>query len=180
MNSDFKELLESLHESEVRYLVAGGYAVIHHSQPRYTKDIDIWLEPTPENARKLMRAFRAFGIPMVGVPQEDFTTPGTQFSIGVPPCEIDFLTTIPGLEFAPSWENRVTRRRTISRFIISEKRTSSEPRSQPGACRISQTSRKSAAPMKPMAKSDHLRFSFAHTLTERRYNLPGPQDPDAS
>lgn len=108
MNSDFKELLQSLHEHDVRYLVAGGYAVIHHSQPRYTKDIDIWLEPTPENAAKLMRAFRKFGIPMIGVTLEDFATPGTQFNLGVPPCEIDFLTTIPGLEFEPAWENRVT------------------------------------------------------------------------
>ncbi|MGL5018665.1 MAG: hypothetical protein ACRDBP_11045 [Luteolibacter sp.] len=107
MNSDFKDLLQSLHECEVRYLVAGGYAVIHHSQPRYTKDIDIWLEPTGENARKLMRAFRIFGIPMVGVTQDDFATPGTQFNLGVAPCEIDFLTTIPGLEFESAWENRV-------------------------------------------------------------------------
>ncbi len=107
MNSDFKDLLQNLHECEVRYLVAGGYAVIHHSQPRYTKDIDIWIEPTVENAKKLMRAFLNFGIPMIGVTQEDFATSGTQFSLGVPPCEIDFLTTIPGLEFSSAWENRV-------------------------------------------------------------------------
>ena len=107
MNSDFKDLLRSLHECEVRYLVAGGYAVIHHSQPRYTKDIDIWLEPTAENARKLMRAFRVFGIPMVGVTEGDFATPGTQFNLGVAPCEIDFLTTIPGLEFESAWSNQV-------------------------------------------------------------------------
>ena len=107
MNSDFKDLLRILAECNVRYLVAGGYAVIHHSQPRYTKDIDIWLDPTPENARKLMRAFRIFGIPMAGVTREDFSTPGTQFSLGLPPCEIDFLTTIPGLEFAAAWENKV-------------------------------------------------------------------------
>lgn len=108
MNSDFKDLLRSLHECEVRYLVAGGYAVIHHSQPRYTKDIDIWLEPEPENASRLMWAFRRFGIPLIGVTQEDFATPGTQFNLGVPPCEIDFLTTIPGLEFKSAWRNRVT------------------------------------------------------------------------
>ena len=107
MNSDFKDLLQILGECDVRYLVAGGYAVIHHSQPRYTKDIDIWLEPTAENAHKLMRAFRMFGIPMVGVTEDDFATPGTQFILGVPPCEIDFLTTIPGLEFESAWENRV-------------------------------------------------------------------------
>ncbi len=108
MNSDFKDLLQSLHEFDVRYLVAGGYAVIHHSQPRYTKDIDIWLEPSVENAHKLMRAFLSFGVPMIGVTEQDFATPKTQFSIGVPPCEIDFLTSIPGLDFTPSWENKVT------------------------------------------------------------------------
>jgi hypothetical protein len=72
MNSDFKELLQGLHECEVRYLVAGGYAVIHHSQPRYTKDIDIWLEPTTGNARKLMRAFRMFGMPDGGCDRGGF------------------------------------------------------------------------------------------------------------
>ncbi len=99
MNSDFKDLLQSLHEFDVRYLVAGGYAVIHHAQPRYTKDIDIWLDPNSANAAKLMKAFAHFGIPLIDIEQSDFATPGTQFSIGVPPCEIDFLTTIPGLEF---------------------------------------------------------------------------------
>jgi hypothetical protein len=108
MNSDFKDLLRILGECNVRYLVVGGYAVIHHSQPRYTKDIDIWLEPTPENSRNLMRAFLSFGIPMHGVAQDDFATPGTQFSLGVAPCIIDFLTTIPGLEFQLAWENKVT------------------------------------------------------------------------
>ena len=108
MNSDFRDLLQILGECDVRYLVAGGYAVIHHSQPRYTKDIDIWLEPTAENARKLMRAFHGFGIPMHGVTQDDFATPGPQFNLGVPPCEIDFLTTIPGLKFESAWENKIT------------------------------------------------------------------------
>jgi hypothetical protein len=108
MNSDFKDLLQSLHACEVRYLVAGGYAVIHYSQPRYTKDIDLWIEPTPENAAKLMRAFRLFGIPLLDVTEEDFATPGTQFSLGVPPCAIDFLTTIPGLEFEQAWLGKVS------------------------------------------------------------------------
>ena len=107
MNSDFKDLLQSLQKFEVRYLIAGGYAVIHHAQPRYTKDIDIWLEPTQENASLLMRAFLDFGIPLIGVNQDDFAQPRTQFSIGVEPCQIDFLTTIPGLDFTPCWKNKV-------------------------------------------------------------------------
>ena len=107
MNSDFRDLLQSLYECDVEYLVAGGYAVIHYSQPRYTKDIDIWLRPSQENAKKLMRAFYQFGIPLIGVTEDDFSEPGTQFSIGVAPSEIDFLTTIPGLVFEPAWKNKV-------------------------------------------------------------------------
>lgn len=106
MNSDFKDLLRIFVEEEVRFLVVGGYAVIHYSQPRYTKDLDLWIEPTPENARKLMRAFRSFGLPLIGLEESDFAEPGTQFSVGVPPCEIDLLTSLPGLEFTPCWENR--------------------------------------------------------------------------
>ena len=107
MNSDFKELLQTFNEENVRYLVVGGYAVIHHSQPRYTKDLDIWVEPTKENARNVAKAFLKFGLPMHEVTQEDFASPGTQFFIGVPPCAFDFLTTIPGLVFSDAWKNRV-------------------------------------------------------------------------
>ena len=106
MNSDFRDLLQILEKFNVRYLIAGGYAVIHHSQPRYTKDLDVWIEPSKENARSLMRAFADFGIPLIGVTECDFATPGTQFSIGVQPSELDFLTTIPGLSFSEAWENR--------------------------------------------------------------------------
>ncbi|MBN8460538.1 MAG: hypothetical protein J0M04_22130 [Verrucomicrobia bacterium] len=107
MNSDFRDLLRALNESEVRHLVVGGYAVIHHAQPRFTKDLDLWIEPSPENARRLMRAFAAFGLPLIGVDEADFAVPGTQFCMGVPPCQIDFLTTVPGLEFSSAWERKV-------------------------------------------------------------------------
>lgn len=107
MNSDFKDLLRILGEEKVRFLVVGGYAVIHYAQPRYTKDLDIWIEPTAANAHLLMRVFHRFGLPLVGVTEADFAEPKTQFSIGVPPCEIDLLTSIPGLEFRECWDNRV-------------------------------------------------------------------------
>ncbi|MEM9280466.1 MAG: DUF6036 family nucleotidyltransferase [Verrucomicrobiota bacterium] len=108
MNSDFKDLLVILDQEEVRYLVVGGYAVIFHSQPRYTKDLDIWLEPTPENAEKVMRAFVTFGVSTFGLDQKDFETEGTQLNIGMPPVAIDFLTSLPGVEFFQAWENRET------------------------------------------------------------------------
>ena len=104
MNSDFRELLQSLADQEVEYLVVGGYAVIFHAQPRFTKDLNLWVRPDPANARKLMAAFRDFGIPLIDIEESDFAQPQTQYMIGVPPVAIDFLTSIPGLEFEACWE----------------------------------------------------------------------------
>lgn len=108
MNSDFKELLQVFADLEVRYLVVGGYAAIHYSQPRYTKHLDLWIEPTMENARKIAKAFLDFGLPMEGFTIDDMADTGFQFFVGCPPCALDFLTSIKGLEFQPAWENRVS------------------------------------------------------------------------
>ena len=97
MNSDFKELLTILNDCEVRYLVVGGYAYIHYAEPRYTKDIDLWIEPTPENALRLREALVRFGGWVDGMTLEHFTTERTMFQIGLPPCRVDFLTSIPAL-----------------------------------------------------------------------------------
>lgn len=108
MNSDFRDLLQCFAEAEVRYLVVGGYAVIFHAEPRFTADLDLWVEPSPENAKRVMRAFSQFGLPLMGgIVAEDFEKPGTQYMIGAAPCAIDFLTTVPGLDFHTSWAKRV-------------------------------------------------------------------------
>ncbi|MCB1089441.1 MAG: hypothetical protein KDM63_20550 [Verrucomicrobiae bacterium] len=108
MNSDYRDLLWCFAEAEVRYLVVGGYAVIFHAEPRFTADLDLWIEPAPDNADRVMRAFSEFGLPLTGgIEPDDFARPGTQYMIGVAPCAIDFLTTVPGLEFPGAWENRV-------------------------------------------------------------------------
>ncbi|MDA0813941.1 MAG: hypothetical protein O3C21_16320 [Verrucomicrobia bacterium] len=106
MNSDFCELLRALCEREVKFLVVGGYAVIHYAQPRFTKDLDIWLEPTAENARRFVRGLADFGVPLLDVDEADFATPGTQYVIGRPPVQLDFLTALPGLEFSECWPAR--------------------------------------------------------------------------
>ncbi|GMU62902.1 MAG: hypothetical protein AMXMBFR34_46650 [Myxococcaceae bacterium] len=61
LNSDFRELLSALSSERVRYLVVGGYAVMHHSEPRYTKDLDVWVEPSRANAERVFRALKRFG-----------------------------------------------------------------------------------------------------------------------
>jgi len=106
MNSDFKELLTILNDCQVRYLVVGGYAYIHYAEPRYTKDIDLWIQPSNENAIQLRQALRQFGGWVEGMTLEHFTTERTMFQLGLPPCRVDFLTSIPGLEFAAAYAAR--------------------------------------------------------------------------
>ena len=104
MNSDFKDLLRIFAEEGVEYLVVGAYAVIHYSQPRYTKDIDLWIKPSMANAARVARAFYKFGLPLVEVTQEDFAEEGLQYVVGISPCQIDFLTSLPGLpDFDAAW-----------------------------------------------------------------------------
>lgn len=109
MNSDFKDLLCIFAKEKVEYLIVGAYAVIHYTQPRYTKDIDLWVKPSTDNAARVARAFQQFGLPMIEVTQDDFANEGLQFVVGLPPCQIDFLTTLPGApNFDAAWQNRTT------------------------------------------------------------------------
>jgi predicted nucleotidyltransferase len=108
MNSDFKDLLGSLCRFQVRYLVVGGYAVMHHTEPRFTKDLDLWIEPTPENAERLRKALSDFGAWLDHMSVEDFSKEKVMFQLGIPPVRIDLLTSIPGLDFAPSWNRKST------------------------------------------------------------------------
>jgi len=106
-NSDFSELLSALHESQVKYLVIGGYAVMLYTEPRFTKDLDVWVEPTPENAHRVHAALARFGAPLAGVGPADFSRPGLFYQMGRPPVRVDILTSVTGLEFADAWPRRV-------------------------------------------------------------------------
>jgi len=107
LNPDFRDLLSAFSAAEVRFLVVGGHAVSFHAVPRYTKDIDLWIEPSPENARRTWDALACFGAPLEGVSVEDLQTPGTVVQIGVEPNRIDLLTRVAGLDFPTAWSRRV-------------------------------------------------------------------------
>ena len=107
---DFKELLSILEKHEVRYLVVGGYAVMLYSEPRWTKDLDLWVALDPPNARAVFRALREFGAPLAGLTEQDFTAPGYFNQMGNPPLRVDVMMGIPGGDFDAAWE----RRRTIA------------------------------------------------------------------
>ena len=97
INSDFRDLLKMLNDYNVRYLIAGGYAVMFYSEPRFTKDIDIWVEPTPANAKLVWSALAEFGAPLEQVSLEDFVNKELIYQIGVAPNRIDIMMDIPGV-----------------------------------------------------------------------------------
>ena len=113
MNRDFKDILLLFEKYDVEYLIVGGYAVIRYTQPRYTKDLDLWVRPNKENAAKVCRALREFGAPLIEVTEADFADTGLQYMIGLSPCAIDFLTSISGLDFDEAWLSK-------KEFIASE------------------------------------------------------------
>ena len=96
---DFKEFIQSLNDNNVHYLVVGGYAVALHGYPRYTKDIDIWIESSQENAARLVQALEQFGFGSVGLKIEDFLEPDQVVQLGYPPNRIDLLTSLAGVDF---------------------------------------------------------------------------------
>lgn len=106
MNSDFRDLLFEFNAAEVRYLVVGGYAFFFHATPRYTKDLDVWVETTPANAVRVMSALRSFGAPLEGLSEADFARPGITFQMGLPPNRIDVITELAGVEFSAAWDRR--------------------------------------------------------------------------
>jgi hypothetical protein len=96
-----------LSAAEVRYLIVGAYAVTFHARPRFTKDLDVWIEPEATNAERVWRALAAFGAPVKGLESAELMDPELVFQVGLPPNRIDILTSIEGLEFSGAWSRRV-------------------------------------------------------------------------
>ena len=106
MNSDFEELLSLFNANEVKYLVVGGYAVMLYTEPRYTKDLDVWIEASEGNAARVFRALAEFGAPLFGLTAADFAKEGCFYQLGRPPVRVDILMSIDGVAFEEAWGNR--------------------------------------------------------------------------
>lgn len=109
MNPDFVDLLRAFTAADVRYMVVGAYALALHGRPRATGDLDIWVDATPDNAGRVMRALADFGAPLHDLSQADFERPGVTYQIGLPPVRIDILTDLTGLAFGDAWPERMRR-----------------------------------------------------------------------
>jgi len=107
VNSDFSDLLRIFNANHVRYLVIGGYAVVQYAEPRFTKDLDLWISTDSANAEAVYKALKEFGAPLTDLTVKDFSEEGYFFQMGVPPVRVDVLMGIPGTNFEECWERRV-------------------------------------------------------------------------
>lgn len=106
LNPDFRDMLSALSAAGAEYLVVGAYALAAHGYPRATGDLDIWVNPTEQNAPRVWEGMRQFHAPMSQLSLADLSTPDNVIQIGVAPCRIDILTAIDGVQFDEAWPNR--------------------------------------------------------------------------
>ena len=107
MNRDFAEMLSALSEAGVEFLIVGAHALAAHGMPRATGDLDIWVNPTTDNAARVLAALKSYGAPLADLTLDDLTKHDTVFQIGVVPCRVDILTGVSGVQFAEAWPRRL-------------------------------------------------------------------------
>ena len=110
MSRDFRDLLAEFNAQGVEFLIVGAHALAVHGHVRATKDLDVWVRPDAENAKKVLRALKEFGAPLHDLTEVDLANPGTVFQIGMPPLRIDVLTAIDGMAFEEAWPSRLITR----------------------------------------------------------------------
>lgn len=109
MNEDYRDFIAALLAANARFLIVGAHALAAHGVPRATVDLDVWVEATPANARRVWQALATFGAPLesLNVTESDFLKPDIVTQLGLPPSRIDVLTGVSGLEFPAAWETRI-------------------------------------------------------------------------
>lgn len=107
LSQDFEEFIRLLNKYEVYYLIVGGYAYAIHAEPRFTKDLDVFIQSDRGNAEKLLIVLKEFGFDSLGLKTNDFIQPNQVIQLGQPPLRIDLLTSISGVDFDAAWENKI-------------------------------------------------------------------------
>ena len=110
MSRDFRDLLAEFNAQGVEFLIVGAHALAAHGHVRATKDLDVWVRPEAENAKRVFRALKEFGAPLRDLTEADLANPGTVFQIGLPPLRIDLLTAVDGIGFDEAWPARLMTR----------------------------------------------------------------------
>ena len=107
LNTDFKEFLNLLSAHRVEYLIVGGYALAAYGHPRYTGDIDVWLNPVEANIERLTSVLDIFGFGSLGIKCADLLQPEAVIQLGYPPARIDLLSSIDGVAFSDAYSHRL-------------------------------------------------------------------------
>jgi hypothetical protein len=109
MIGDFRDLLAELVKAEARFLVVGAHALSAHGVPRATVDLDVWIDRSSDNARRVWNALARFGAPLddLSVTEDDLTRPEVVVQLGLPPFRIDILTSVSGITFEEAWPGRL-------------------------------------------------------------------------
>ena len=130
----FEEIFSTFENFQVKYIVIGGHAMMYDCGPRFTKDIEIFIEVSPENSVRVFEALAQFGVPLAGMTADYFSEPGYVYQMGVPPLRIDVFMSLNGVDFETAWERRVRaclgeiEANVISREdIIASKKASGRP-----------------------------------------------------
>ncbi len=118
LNDDWREFLSLMISKRVKFLLLGGHAVSIHAQPRLTEDLDVFVEVSLANAKRLRRVLVDFGFGEAAPAAEDLAIEGKVFMVGVPPWRIDILTKISGVKFETAWKNRVPLQLSVGRIHL--------------------------------------------------------------
>jgi hypothetical protein len=108
VSQDFEELFGLLNKNQVKYLVVGGYAYAVHVEPRFTKDLDLFVRRERANAENIITTLKEFGFGSLNLKTRDFLEPDQIIQLGHPPLRVDILTSISGVEFEEAWQNKIT------------------------------------------------------------------------
>lgn len=107
LSPDLREFIELLNSHNVEFLVVGAHALAFHGLPRYTKDLDLFIATSPENAEALSKVVHEFGFASTGLKRADFETPEIVIQLGMEPHRIDLLTGLSGITWEEAWRDRV-------------------------------------------------------------------------
>jgi hypothetical protein len=108
LSPDLRAFVELLNAQNVKYVIVGGYAVAYHGHPRFTGDIDFFIEQSNDNASRVAAVINEFGFGSTGLTSSDFLDPGAIIQLGYPPHRIDLITAIDGVTFEEAWNDRVS------------------------------------------------------------------------
>jgi len=106
VEKDFEELLRLFNRHKVRYCIVGAFALGFHARPRYTKDLDILVESSLGNGKKILKVLQDFGFGSLRIAAEDFSREGRFIQLGYEPLRVDLITSIEGLKFDEIWKGR--------------------------------------------------------------------------